>query len=333
MNNDKMSGRAYSIVTAYRASDIIYDVAAQAHPGIWIVPDNVCPAVPLALKFAGKDVRFVDIDPMTLCLDTDMVAELAKTEYIAGVVYVRTFGTDAFYDNDLAKLRKTLPDAILIDDLCIGIPQTDTPKKDGVSDVILFSTGYGKILDLGGGAYAFFKHDLGFNPAENLLVRQTFEDLLVMSSAATRTGDPIFADYDFSAAHVVQKEKLHSRTWLDLSQSIKSKLPDRLVHKAKLNAIYEKSLGRFSPLANDFQNWRYHIFVQNQSQTIDALFAAGLFASSHYAPVSKLWNIPPGVVSQRIAKKIINLFNDHHFTAKQAKQAVAIINEVGQPLR
>jgi len=121
--------------------------------------------------------------------------------------------------------------------------------------------------------------------------------------------------------------------WPDLGQSIDAQLSERLGHKEKLNAIYAQGLAAFSPLANDYQDWRFHIFVQNQSQTIDALFAAGLFASSHYAPVSKLWNIPPGVVSQRIARNIINLFNDQHFTAKQAKQAVAIINEIGQPLR
>jgi len=152
-----MSMDAYSVVTAHRASNLIYEMALQAPKGVWILPDNVCPAVPLALACAGARIRFVDIDEDTLCLDTKKTTELAQQKDITGIVYVRTFGTDVSAADDLAKLRKALPDITLIDDRCIGVPQTHITETSGAADVILFSTGTGKILDLDGGAYGFLK--------------------------------------------------------------------------------------------------------------------------------------------------------------------------------
>ncbi|MCF6219748.1 MAG: hypothetical protein L3J65_01415 [Robiginitomaculum sp.] len=336
-----MSEAAYLVVTAQRASDLIYELCAQSAqdirpgvwPGIWIVPDNVCPAVPLALACAGADLRFIDISAESLCLDTNKVAELAGKENIAGVVYVRTFGMNAFAQQDLANLRTALPDAILIDDCCIDIPQTQMPKTQNAADVILYSTGYGKTLDLGGGAYGFFKPDMGFKAGGPALAAQAFEALLTQSNEAIKGGVPIFANYDFTAPGFSVEGIPPAQDWLEYCKSIKVQLPDRLAHKAKLNAIYANGLAPFSPLADDFQNWRFHIFVQNQEQVLEALFSVGLFASSHYTSVSKLWDLKPGAVSQKIEKNIINLFNDQHFSAKQARQAVGIINEIGKPLR
>lgn len=327
-----MSAAAYSVVTAHRASDLIYEIARQAPQGIWIVPNNVCPAVPLALTCAEADLRFVDIDPKTLCLGKDKVAELAKTEAIAGVVYVRTYGANTAAKNDLDDIRKTLPNAVLIDDLCIGVPQTELPENAGAADVILFSTGYGKVLDLGGGAYGFFKNDMGFKIGGRTLAPQAFEDLLAQSNAAIKTGEPVFANFDFTAPKLSTKDNPPAQDWLELSQLISNQLPDKLAHKTKLNAIYAEGLAEFTPLADGYHNWRYHIIVQNPAQTVAALFRAGLYASSHYAPVSRLWGVKSGLVTQKTAKNIINLFNDQHFTAKQARQAVGIINEIGAPL-
>ncbi len=327
-----MSARAYSVVTAYRASNLVYEIAIHAPPGIWVIPDNVCPAVPLALACAGAELRFVDIDAETLCLDTRKVADLAKAENIAGVVYVRTYGANTPAQNDLAELRKTLPKAVLIDDRCIGVPQTDTPENNGAADVVLFSTGYGKVLDLGGGAYGFFKTDMGFKLGGRTLSSQAFEDLLSQSNAAMKTGNPVLAGFDFTAPAFSTEECPSFQGWSNLSQSITNQLPDRLTHKAQLNAIYAEGLSEFAPLADSYLNWRFHIFVQNPTQTVAALFGAGLFASKHYAPVSRLWGVSSGQVAQKTAKNIINLFNDQHFAAKQARQAVRIIKKVGKPL-
>jgi len=327
-----MSASPYSVITAHRASNLIYEIALQAPKGIWVVPDNVCPAVPLALACAGADLRFVDIDAETLCLDTGMVAQLAKAERVVGVVYVRTFGVDTYAEKGLADLRKALPQAILIDDVCIGVPQTVLPESSGAADVVLFSTGYGKVLDLDGGSHGFFKTQIGFILGGQTLARQAFEDLLAQSNAAIKTGKSVFTNFDFSAASLFKKGNPPAQEWSGLSQAINTDLPNRLAHKAKLNTIYAQGLSQFSPLAHGYQNWRFHIFVRNSEQTLEAMFGAGLFASRHYVPTSTLWGVPSGHVSQKTAKNIINLFNDRYFSAKQAQHAVDIINKVGKPL-
>lgn len=327
-----MRENAYSVVTAHRASNLIYEIALQAPKGVWVIPDNVCPAVPLALACAGSELRFVDIDVETLCLDTTKVAALAKTEHIAGIVYVRTYGTNMPAQTDLPTLRKVAPDAVLIDDCCIGVPITTVPEHERAADVLLFSTGYAKVLDLDGSAYGFFKKDLAPAPGGRTLVVQAFEDLLAQSRIGVQSGKAVFGKRDFSEQKYSTQIKSPSPSWCELSQTIKEKLPVRLGHKAELNAIYKEGLSRFFSLENDYQNWRYHIFVQNPEQTLTALFAADLFASRHYAPAASLWGLPSGQIAQKIANNIINLFNDQYFTVKQAQQAVDIINKVGKPL-
>lgn len=92
-------------------------------------------------------------------------------------------------------------------------------------------------------------------------------------------------------------------------------------HRDELNAIYCSSLPKSIQLPFGFQNWRYNIFVPNKKEVLKAIFDIGLFASGHYEPMAQ--NCP---VADDLYAHVINLFNDHYFSADQARQICVVIN-------
>lgn len=137
------------MIYAHRAAAILHDVVA-AHDGVWLLAANVCDIVPATLRAAGRAYELVDIDPVTLEPSREQILERAP--HCAGVVFVRTYG--AVYDADalFAELRRD--DFTIVDDRCLCPPDVDGEDLSPHADVTLFSTGYAKYVDLGGGAFA-----------------------------------------------------------------------------------------------------------------------------------------------------------------------------------
>jgi hypothetical protein len=76
-----------------------------------------------------------------------------------------------------------------------------------------------------------------------------------------------------------------------------------------------------------YQSWRFNIRLKKKDEVLAAIFAAGLFASSHYASLAGIMDDGHAPRADRLANEVINLFNDHHFTVQQAEQACAVILE------
>ncbi|HYC62732.1 MAG TPA: hypothetical protein VEK79_24535 [Thermoanaerobaculia bacterium] len=139
------------IELAPRAAAILFGVVS-AHERPWLLPANVCDIVPQTLRAAGRMFELVDIDPATLEPSREQIIDRARD--CAGVVFVRTYG--AIYDAEafFASLKLLRDDFVIVDDRCLCRPDVDGELVSQDATVTLFSTGYAKYVDLGGGGFA-----------------------------------------------------------------------------------------------------------------------------------------------------------------------------------
>ena len=146
-----------TLINAPRAASILFDlVASQSQPaGPVLLPANVCPIVPLTILKARREIRFVDICEKTLAMDTDAALQIVR-ESAPGcaLVYVHTYGATAPVDAFFMQLRSQDSQLLLVDDRCAARPDVSPESPLQGADAVLYSTGYGKYVDLGWGGYA-----------------------------------------------------------------------------------------------------------------------------------------------------------------------------------
>ncbi|MEO2104298.1 MAG: DegT/DnrJ/EryC1/StrS family aminotransferase [Actinomycetota bacterium] len=319
--------------TAPRASSLLMSVAwGHQRGGTWVLPANVCPVVPLAIASTGSEVEFVDIDPDTLGMDERLLeARLLSSPRPVGVVDVRTYGSadGATRRHRLAR-RWGGPSLCIVDDRCAGIPAVHADAVwESNADVVLFSTGYGKYVDLGGGGYAFVRPEI----------------------AVPEVPDP---EVPFSLVEGWYKRAIRDRSPLDREQRIRTTTkwvpsgsgPDwgdyqrriedavRAVsdHKAILNTIYHRMLGHLDVLPPSCHDWRFCLRVTNRDLVLRTIFDAGGFASAHYYPTNGLFGARPAPIAEALGSRILNLFNDHHYTQEMARRtAQAVLDHAEAP--
>jgi len=279
-------------VVERRASAILYRIL-QAAPvdRPMLVPVNVCDAVGATFLAANRPFELVDVSPAGFGMDKAACAARISRGAVGGVVYVHPYGAlDAEVPRFFADLRALRPGLILIDDRCLCAPQADgelTPQADAT----LYSTGYGKVLDLDGGGFAYVENGLGYAPVD----------------APEKDG---WLDL-----------RPPSTTWPCYRDRILAELPGMRAHKAALNAIYRSALADVA-LPVGYDDWRFNIRVAEPERLIRTLFAAGLFASRHYRPLLREGAFP---VCEGLYASIVNLFNDRHYDHALARRTVEIV--------
>ena len=100
-----------------------------------------------------------------------------------------------------------------------------------------------------------------------------------------------------------------------------------LRQRATLNQIYTDGLPLEIQFPQQYQTWRFNLRLKNKEKFLEAIFASGLFASSHYASLAGIMAPGQCYQAETLAKGIINLFNDHHFDLQKAEQICAVIVE------
>jgi hypothetical protein len=323
-----------NVHTFQRASSAIYGFAKSWERGCWLLPANSCPAIPLALLSAGVEFEFIDIDLQTLSLDVELATKrlaISSTKPVAGIIYVRGYGNEQFAGDDITALRKASGSNVcILDDRCLCTPQVDPETVyETQANAAIFSTGYGKVLDLRKGGYAFTKmgtsicyprgeHDVG-----------AFDLLMNRYALAIRNKVPMFPAFDrhveSAIRHWLPTEA--GPKWADLKSEIDERLPALFSHKTKLNEVYASIICDQAAFAPDFQNWRHNLFVPDKSKLLKKIFDEGLYASGHYASVADVFGQVSCPNTCAIYERTINLFNDFHFTLDQASKLVGVINE------
>lgn len=307
------------IIQAPRTSAILYQLLVsqkQKHP--WLLPANICPIVPITFMKARVPFEFVDISAESLHMDLDQAeARMMRKRELGGLLYAHTYGDESTPDDFFALAKSLNPEMLIVDDRCLCIPAFDANSS---ADVVLFSTGYAKIVELNFGGYALMKDDvdfqpvqLKFDPAHHAELEKSYKD-----SIQSRT------QFVYHESDWLQTDA-ELPVWNIYRQQIKEGLEVSLAQRTILNEIYASRLPKEIQLPPQYHMWRFNIRVKNKSQIMKAIFENGLFASSHYASLAGIMSDGRAPVAESLADDVINLFNDHHFTADMAKRVCEII--------
>ena len=305
-----------------RACGILFNFIKSNPLGYYILPANICPVVPLTIIKAGAKVLFVDISTKTLQIDPNQ-CELVINKYnVVGVVVVATYGNYEFSYNIVEKLISIKSDILIIEDRCLCAP-LDKSNLNPCVDLVLYSTGYAKVLDLGYGGIGLTATEL--IPFEILDYKE--EDYHTLESL-----------YKDSFKRKTQFNCFEQLNWLDtsmlgidaaksLENDIYIKLDKALDHKRLINSIYNDLLPDSIKFHSGFNLWRYNIKIENSDLIIKEIFKQNLFASKHYQPSSQLFQDQHYINAESLYNDVINLFNDSHITEHQAISICHIINK------
>ncbi len=272
-------------VFAYRANKILYNfICSNNINGTVLLPSNICKDVIEVLKYAGLTLNFLDISKDTLCIDQNQIKENIHSASL--LLFVHTYGAEICFDDFFKELKLINPLLTIVDDRCLCIPYLK--KTSSSADLVLYSTGEKKQVDLGKGGIGYVSKNLNYEEVE-----------------------------------IKDSSCLTNESWEFDKELFETKKKETLKHKEKLNAIYFENLSNVNQLNKDFQNWRFNILTDKKEQVLKALFSEGLFASSHYAPHTNIH-----AHAAELHKNVINLFNDLYYSEQQALRTCEIINKI-----
>lgn len=305
--------------TANRACSLIYSYIKKYNQGTWLLPVNVCPDVPLTFCLAGVAVEFVDIDTVTWCIDTHECLRRLRLhpKRYAGIILVRTYGY-LFDSTQFVSACKAIKGTLkIIDDRCLCIPQRHPDMYD--ADVVLYSTGHCKQIDLGGGGLAFYKSEEPYEVDKNLAYNGTDEETIYKAA---------FAENErLAQVPTGWLNQTGFMPWNDYIEIIEPKVVERISYRTKLNAIYTLNLPKSIQIDSRYNDWRFNVIVPAslKREILQALFDNGLFASSHYHSVNRLFDNEHYPHSDALHSGVINLFNDINYSENMAKKSCNII--------
>lgn len=104
---------------------------------------------------AGVDFEFIDIDE-THAMSKGLAMERFITGKYSGLVFVHAYGR--LFDNTFfyKEIKQANPRFCIIDDRCLCIPDLSGKNPDN-TDIVLYSTGYAKYVELSFGGYGVTK--------------------------------------------------------------------------------------------------------------------------------------------------------------------------------
>lgn len=309
------------LVQAPRASAILYNLlVSRADVRPWLLPANICPIVPLTFFKAGVPFEFVDISAETLHIDLEQVEGRLRRGGYGGLLYAHTYAEPSTPEAFFQSLKSHFPDLLLVDDRCLCVPDL-IPDTEMAADVALYSTSYAKIVDLGSGGYAFLRDKVNYHSHSLPFHAHALEEIEKTYKRALQGEKFVYQDSPWL------QTKADMPDWETYSKRIAANLKDSLAHRAALNAIYTEMLPVEVQLPAAYQTWRFNICIKDKDRVLSAIFAAGLFASSHYASLAGVMTPGSCPVAENLASKVINLFNDHHFNLQKAEQVCHLILE------
>ena len=314
------------LIIGARASTLLFNylvlIKNRIGSGIFILPANVCPIVPVIFLKAGITFEFMDISKQDYCIDKKTLKERVKVENkIKGVLFVRSYGYLENLNNFFSTLKVLNSNLILIDDRCLCVPTFSINQISTNADMTLFSTGYSKYIELNRGGFAFLKDKWNY---KEFIETYKEEDHSVL---VAKMNESILKNRSFNFHDSDWLEFEHKFELKEYQETIIEKIEQVKIHKSKINKIYSDYLPEEIQVESKFNNWRFNIFVDNKNAIIKKLFEKKLFGSSHYSPISHLFGGGLSLNAKSVHEKIVNLFNDYRFTEDMALKASSIVKQ------
>jgi hypothetical protein len=308
------------IILAARASTILYNLLSVKNDGrAFLLPANICPIVPITFFKAGAPFEFVDISPKTLHMELEQSEERIKTGRIGGLLYAHTYGDPSTPYEIFKELKRRHPDLLLIDDRCLCVPDL-APDPSSEADVILYSTGYGKIVDLDHGGYAYIKDDLNYQTQGLPYDPSDLKDVEKNYKQCIEAGNR----YSYKDSNWLQTDP-SKVLWADHAEQVRIAKEKSIAHRRSINAVYNSLIPPELVLSGEYQLWRFNLRLPDKKKTLHAIFDAQLFASSHYASLAGIMGAGTCPAAERLASEVVNLFNDGHYTVELAEKTAKII--------
>lgn len=316
-----------------RAARLLHDALVRLREdggsGSVVLPANVCPIVPLTCWRAGFRTDFIDIDLASQGMTAELVAARLRdprAPKASGVIFVHPYGRVS--DDSLSGVADVLESAseelFLIDDRCSLVPCVERPEAERFGDMILFSTGYAKRVDIGYGGFAWVPSSIG-----HLGIVQDFDEE-AFEHAREFFREPTPRD---KALVEIPRGWLDSRP-VHEDQYVEQVLAHRdaaLRHEREMREIYTSQVPEELHLGAEFE-WRFNLLVDNPPEVLDAIFDAGLFASAHYPSIAQPVSGARMQNADSSGQRLVNLFTGAPFTAEMAEECAAIVGRVGRRL-
>jgi len=305
-----------------RASVVLYNFLVEIpKKSTFLLPSNVCPIVPAIYIKAGISFEFVDISLETLEMNTGIILSKLKRnpKSYCGIHCVHTYGVYTDNEKLFQEIKNINSKLFIIDDRCLQKPEFTI--SDTKADLILYSTGYSKYVDINWGGYGFLSDNITFYKKHNLNYNLYELDKLSLQFKESIKNQTLFVYKDSDWLGDTNFDK----NFNIFKQKIIKKFADVEKNKNKINNVYRSDIPFEAQFAEPFQYWRFNILVNQKKRLLKTIYSNELFASSHYYPVSLMFNKTLSPNAQKLYDHVINLFNDFRFSPKKAVKISKIV--------
>ncbi len=284
------------------------------------MPSNICESIPATYMISGIEPVFCDISETDFQMDKAAAEKIIDSCPISILHYNHTYGYISREDNDFLKMiKRKRPSVFVVDDRCLCFPELSA--GDDPADMILYSTGEVKCVDIGWGGYALIKDEVEYREFERPYSPDNLKLFQKHIKECHANGAPI-------------SDRIAASMWLELCtgnddpdyfEKVMNKAEEVKKHKETINNIYKTIPGS---LPAGYCDWRYQVLLENAGECIKAIFEKGLFCSNHYKSLGNgYFSDVATPINDRLEKHIINLFNDHRFSAEQAEAVAEILSD------
>lgn len=255
-------------------------------------------------------------------MDMEIVLRKIKNnpKKYGGILLVHTFGVEESFETCFKEIKSINDQIIIIDDKCLCFPSF-TDRQDSYADMIIFSTGYGKIIDIGFGGYAYINDNLNFRNHKSDFDYICLEKLTNNYKKCINNNKK----FEYKDSNWLDNSKANI-SFCEYKEIIKKNINEVTKLKQNINIIYKENLPEEIQLNEKFQLWRFNVLVPQKDKLIGEIFSNRLFVSSHYDSLDGIFGKGNSVHAKNMSHRIINLFNDKYFNEKKANLLVKIIN-------
>ena len=316
-------------VYSNRALSILYNFLI--HNGLQatsvFLPTNICHDVFFLLKHAGVKIIFLDIDKNELEINKEIAIENIGFNAKVILLWNHSYGNSHVPYDFFTEAKNKNPELIIIDDRCLCNPVDFQPNaNDSLIDLILYSTGYGKQVELNYGALGIV-NDKYILPQDFYDFKKNIHKELKAALFSTDINnlsiklEKVWIKLDNEMFHFDQyynEVRNENIKWID--------------HKNKLSEIYYGELNEAFFINKRFNDWRFNILVKNKRDLMKRIFREDLFISNHYPSIGSIVERKSFPIAEWLHEHVLNLFIDKHYTEEMAYRTVEIINKYGNPI-
>ncbi|MEW6989347.1 DegT/DnrJ/EryC1/StrS family aminotransferase [Colwelliaceae bacterium 6441] len=294
--------RKHSVLTSSGSSALIVALKAAGIPkgAEVIMPAICCPAVLVAIQFAGYIPVLSDVGLNDYCINSQLTSK-EITDKTKAIVAVHAYGHYCQIDQ-LSKLAKA-NNLLLIEDACLAVGGTYKGMPLGsFGDISIISFGYDKLVSVNYGGALLTNNDEYAQNADKFIYENPF--------------------FNFDLTNGLDNRLL--TLFAELPQAIYKRKENVLLCRELLDSAIVKKL----PYHDDVIFWRYPILVKsNREQLINSAKQKGIVIPKHYLSLHHFYTGLYLENAELLSQRMINIFIRPDTPKKQLQITTQFINE------